>query len=336
MARTGTMSVLIVRALAAGLAAADVPVHRHLTEAGIRPELLADPDARVATDAAFALFARAGELTHDPDFGLHAGAHLPLGAMEVLDYATSKSRTIGEGLERMARYYALLVEHIETKVESVGDLARVIHRAEPPLVSPRHAVEMLFGAIVARGRLLTNRDWPLRLVRFVHAEPCDTAELRSFFRAPIDFGQPIDELVFDRAFLEQPLISADPGLTEVLERYAQSLVAKLSSGDPFLSDVRGAVVETLHGGAPSLEQTARRLAVSPRTLQRRLTEIGVSHSEIVDAVRRELALRYLAEPQIALAEIAYLIGFSEGSAFHRAFRRWTGKTPKQCRDALKR
>jgi AraC-like DNA-binding protein len=254
--------------------------------------------------------------------------------MEVLDHATRASRTIGEGLERMARYYRLLVERIETKLETVGDVARITHRAEPPLVSPRHAVEMLFAAIIARGRALTQRDWPLRLVRFVHPRPAEMAELERFFGAPIDFDQPADEIIFDRRFLDQPLLTADPTLTVVLDRYADTLLARLSGPDPFLSDVRRAVAETLRGGAPSLCQTARRLATSARTLQRRLAKTGASYELLVEEVRRELAERYLAERHLGLSEVAYLLGFSEGSAFHRAFRRWTGKTPKQHRDAL--
>jgi AraC-like DNA-binding protein len=330
------MSVAIVRLLAGRLTAAGVQPEAALAKLGIDCELLAQPDARIPTAAVFELFERVGELTGDPNFGLHAGASIPEGAMEVLDHATRASRTIGEGLERMARYYALLVERIETKIETVGDLARVIHRAEPPLVSPRHAVEMLFAAVVARGRAITRRDWPLRLVRFAHPRPADAGELERFFRAPIDFAQPIDEMVFDREFLDEPLVTANPSLTVVLDRYADTLLAELTPFDPFLAHARRSVAETLRGGAPSLEQTAKRLAMGARTLQRRLAAIGTSYGAIVDEVRRELATRYLAEGHIGLAEIAYLLGFSEGSAFHRAFRRWSGMTPKQYRDALGR
>jgi hypothetical protein len=255
--QTGTMSTVVLRVLGSGLSAAGVKVEDHFAKLGICLETLADPDERVSTMAAFALFERIGELTGDPHFGLHAGAGISPGAMEVLDYATRASRTIGEGLERMARYYVLLVENIETKLETAGDLARITHRGVPPLRSPRHAVEFLFAAIVARGRALTGRNWPLRRVRFIHGPPESTAELQHFFAAPLDFGQPFDEIVFDLAFLDQPLATADPSLAAVLDRYVETLLAKLPSADPWLVRVRRAVAETLPGGEPNLESSAR-------------------------------------------------------------------------------
>lgn len=328
--------MVVVRAIVASLVASGVEMGPILAELGAEREDLLDPDARVPTPIAFALFDRAGELSGDPDFGLHAGANNPPGAIEVLDHATRVSRTTGEALERMARYYALLVERIETKLETVGDLARVTHRAEPPLVSPRHAVEMLFAIIVGRIRLFTARDLPLRLVRFQHPRPADTRELERFFRAPIDFEQPIDELVFDRALLETPFVTADPMLAPVLDRFVETLIAKLPTADPFLQTVRQAVADTLRGDAPSLDRTARRVGTSPRTLQRRLAEMKTTYAAVVDDVRRELATRYLAEARIGVGEIAYLLGFSHGSTFHRAFRRWTQQSPKQYREGLAR
>lgn len=328
------MSTAVVRALATALAAAGARVDGVLAELGIDVATLSDPDARVPTERAFALFERAEELSGDPDFGLHTGARMPLGAVEVLDHATRTSRTIADAIQRMTRYYALLVERIEVRLDAIGDLARVTHCTEPPLVSPRHAVEMLFAVIVARGRELTGCEWPLRFVRFVHARPADTRELERFFRAPIEFGQPVDELLFERSFLDAPLSTADPALSKVLDRYADVLLARLPAADPFLTDVRGAVAETLRGGEPSLVATAHRLGTSGRTLQRRLAEADTTYAAVVDDVRRELATRYLAQPRTGIGEIAYLLGFSRASAFRRAFKRWTGKTPKEMREAL--
>jgi AraC-like DNA-binding protein len=113
----------------------------------------------------------------------------------------------------------------------------------------------------------------------------------------------------------------------VLERYADALLEKLPRGDPFVDNVRRAVADALRGRDPSLQATAARLGVGAGTLQRRLAALETTHQDVVEEVRNELAARYLVHEGLGVSEAAYLLGFSEPSAFHRAFKRWTGKTP---------
>jgi len=332
----GTMSAGVFRSLVLAVAAAGVDVESLiLAPLGIARETLDDPEARIPTEIVSAMSVKATELTGDPDFGLHSGERAPLGALGVLDHATRSSRTIGEALERMVRYFAILSDRTEVGLVVEGDVARVTRRPAPPLRGLRYGVDALFAAIVVRARVLTGRDFPLRFVRFTYSRPESTAELDRFFRAPMAFGQPIDELVFDASWLDQPFLTADPSLTIVLDRYADALLAKLAApADAFLLKVRRAIAEGLRGSDPSLGVTARRVGVSSRTLQRNLQAAGTSHKDLVEEVRRELALHYLDDAQIAISEVAYLLGFSEGSAFHRAFRRWTGQTPGEYRSAV--
>jgi AraC-like DNA-binding protein len=325
----GTISVAVARAVASAPTAP-----RDFAQVGITGSVLADPDGRVPVGTMQALLERASELTGDPHFGLHVGERLPAGAMETLDYATRSSRTIGEGLSRLARYYPLLIENVEVKIETAGNLARLINNAHPAIRGNRQSAELMFAIVVARGRTLTGADWPIRRVRFVNPKPEETTELSRFFRAPLDFEQPYDELDFDRAFLEQPLMTADAGLATVLDRYLELLIARLSGRDSWLEQVHRAVAAELQSGSISLEATAKSLKIASRSLQRHLSLLGTSYASVVDDTRRDLALRYLADSRIGLGEIAYLLGFSEGSAFHRAFRRWTRKTPKQYRMEL--
>jgi AraC-like DNA-binding protein len=327
------MSAAVVRVVVSALTSAQMPP-QEFTPFGITGQVLADPDGRVPIVAVHAFLEWASELSRDPHFGLHAGERLPAGAMEVLDYATRSSRTIGEGLTRLARYYALLVENVAIKVETAGNLARLIHDAPPGVRGNRHAAELFFAIVVARGRSLTGAEWPIRRMRFVHPRPTDTSELIRFFRAPLDFEQPLDELDFDRTFLERPLVTADAGLATVLDRYIEVLITKLSRHDSWLEQVHRAVAAELPSGGISLDATAKRLKIGSRSLQRHLSLLGTSYASIVDDIRRELALRYLADSRLGLGEVAYLLGFSEGSAFYRAFRRWTHKTPKQYRAEL--
>jgi AraC-like DNA-binding protein len=187
--------------------------------------------------------------------------------------------------------------------------------------------------IVARGRQISGRAWPLRAVGFAHPPPADDREHRRFFGCEVRFAEPEDSLAFDREFLDAPLPAADPALSSVLERYGDGLVARLPAGDPFLDDARRAVAALLRGGDTSLEALAARLGQSRRTLQRRLQALGTSQQDLVDSVRRELALLWLADPRTSITEVAYLLGFSEPTAFHRAFKRWTGTTPAEHRRA---
>jgi len=334
--RSGTMAAVVVRAVAAALASRIGNVLPVLERFGIDPLLLGDPDARIPTSAAFALYEHLGEISGDPDFGLHVGAELPRGALEVFEHATTISRTLAEALEKFARYYPLLIEHVDVKLETIGDLARFTHRPIHPLVSPRHSVEMLFGGLMARSQDALGRPWPLRLVRFHHERPASTAEHERIFRAPIEFRQPVSEIVFDRALLGEPLLTGDATLSPVLDRFVEKLLAELPAATPFLASVRHAVEATLRGGDPNVETTARRLAMSVRSLQRRLAEEQTTYNKVVDQVRRELATEYLSQQRLGVAEIAYLLGFAQPGAFHRAFRRWTGQSPKDYRAALRR
>ncbi|HYY42110.1 MAG TPA: helix-turn-helix domain-containing protein, partial [Pyrinomonadaceae bacterium] len=172
-----------------------------------------------------------------------------------------------------------------------------------------------------------------RSVSFQHPQPADTTEHRRIFRAPVHFDQPRNELVLDRALLALPLARADAGLCALLDRHAQELLARLPQRDDTTAQVRRLLSDALSGGDPNIAAVARQLGLSARTLQRKLRAEGTSYQDLLDLMRRDLARRYLQERDMAVCEVAYLLGFSGPSAFHRAFRRWTGVTPKEFRQA---
>jgi AraC-like DNA-binding protein len=171
---------------------------------------------------------------------------------------------------------------------------------------------------------------PLR-VEFSHAVPSNLSEHRRIFRAPLLFDRPRAALVLPLRVLELPLHGANPGLCTVLERQVSELLADLPGTETVVDRVKRLIVGELSGGEPSAEVVARKMRATPRTLHRWLTAEGTSYREILDGLRRNLALRYLTEDRLAIGEAAYLLGFSEASAFHRSFKRWTGKTPAQYR-----
>jgi AraC-like DNA-binding protein len=171
----------------------------------------------------------------------------------------------------------------------------------------------------------------VREVRFQHAAPKDTSEHERIFRAPVQFERGDSELVFESALLRLPLVEADPTLCAMLDRHAEELLTKLPRRGGLIDDVRALLRQSLNGGDPGLEAISQQLGLSPRTLQRKLKDERTSHQDLLDEMRRDLSVRYLQEPEMAICEVAYLLGFSEPSAFHRAFRRWMGTTPRAYR-----
>ena len=186
------------------------------------------------------------------------------------------------------------------------------------------------GALVL-ARRVTNTPLVPRAVWFKHRAPARTAtHLRLFGVAPA-FEQPETALVFDARALSLPIRGAEPGLATYLDAYARDVLARLPADDDLASAVERAVTTSLARGVPDVESIATQLGMSARTLQRRLTEAQTSYQAIVDRARKQLALRYLEDDRLPLAEIGFLVGFADPSNFHRAFRRWTGETPSAYR-----
>jgi AraC-like DNA-binding protein len=164
-------------------------------------------------------------------------------------------------------------------------------------------------------------------VQFAHQPPRQTSEHLRVFGAPVSFAAPTNALVFDPEFVERQVPSADERLYPIMRRYLEQVLQEMPRETDELASVRRAVGEIMREGDPKLADVARKIALSPRTLQRRLKEQSLDFKGLVDDTRRRFSLNYLKDPQHTLTEIAYLLGYSEVSAFNRAFKRWTGTTP---------
>jgi AraC-like DNA-binding protein len=145
----------------------------------------------------------------------------------------------------------------------------------------------------------------------------------------VEFAAPVNELVLPAEALELPLRNADATLAAYLEGIAGELIAALPPEDALLERLRRAIVELLPEGPPTLERTSRRLGVGGRTLQRRLVERGLKYHDLVDEVRQASAERLLSRAELSVAQVAFLVGFSDPSGFRRAHRRWTRRAPRR-------
>jgi AraC-like DNA-binding protein len=176
-------------------------------------------------------------------------------------------------------------------------------------------------------RCIVEPDWMPVEVHFEHAAPRDVAELERVFGRTLHFQQATNGLVLRRELLDRIVRGADSRLYPILEQHIRNMLRQLPPADDFMLSVRHEVAKSLAVGNAHVDYLARQLGLGSRTLQRRLNEYGASYRSVLEDVRRELALRYLAESDISVTEVAFLLGYHDTSAFIRAFRRWTGVSP---------
>ena len=327
-----TVSVRSVRPVVERLRALGLDVGAALASAGAAPAVLDDPDGRIPHALALAVWREAVRRSGDHAFGIHAAEQIRSGAFDVLDYATRSSATLGEGLERLVRYHRILHDAAVVQLRVEANSARLTHALPADTVGlPRHPAEFIVAAWVVVARQATGLHFAPVEVSFHHSPPADLTEHRRLFGAPLRFNRPLNGIVLRRALLDTPLVKADPGLCAVLERHVRELIERVPRATAFSDRVRQLVANELSSGGSSAATVARQLHMSRRTLQRQLGADGTSFRVLSDALRSELAMRYLCEREIAIAEVAFLLGFSETSAFHRAFKRWSGTTPSAYR-----
>jgi AraC-like DNA-binding protein len=323
-----SISVKVFQVIVAGAAAAGVEPAALLAAAGIEPGALADPDGRLPRAIEARMWREAVRLTGDEGFGLHLSERLPVEGFGALGFAVRSSATVGEAYARAIRYTRLMVHGPAIEMQIDGAVARIRHDPPPgePLPS-RHAVEFLMTNLVFIARHGADPAFMPRAARFRHAAPARADEHRRLLGAGVRFGQDRDELIIERAVLARPQVYAEPALSVVLDEHLSARLAALPQDGGLLSSARAAILADLAHGEPALSAVAARLSMSPRSLQRRLQEAASSLSALIDELRAELAVRYLRESRESIAEVAFLLGFSEVSTFHRAFKRWTGVTP---------
>jgi AraC-like DNA-binding protein len=330
--REGTVLTVSSRALVAACERLGFDTEALLRTAGIPRQKLEDPDARLQNQQVGALWAKAYELSGDPVLSLHAAEACPLGAYKVIDYMGSNARTVGEAFRYVTRYFPLVNTAVRLTIDECGDPVTfdVAGESGPGGVTRAYA-EYCLAVFVLHMRAGSGVPFPLQRVTFSHRLPPDIREHGRIFGCPVRFEAERNRLFIERAVWETPTSGAQPGVLAVLSEHAELLLSRLPRGPDLIERTRRAIAGRLRGGEPSLESVARELGMSERSVQRHLRELGYSYNALADEVREATARLYLEQPDIALAEIAYLLGFADQSTFNRAFKRWTGSTPRQAR-----
>jgi AraC-like DNA-binding protein len=297
-----------------------------LDKQGVDRERLLDPDATVPMSVCVGLLAEGVRATGDDNLGLHIAKHAELGSFDVHFYAMLSSPTLGAAFERVCLYQRLIHESSQVRLAKSGDRAVLSHRLAGGLAAPRQTAELLLAAWVRTGRIAVRRKWSPAEVRFAHRSPRDTREHERFFDAPVRFGTGENALVLPSGLLDLPCRRTDPSLLSLLDRYAADRLGR-PRVTTFADRARAALSVELQAGNVTAHSVGARLKVSVRTLHRSLAAEGTSYRRLLDQVRLDIAERHLTDDRVSVAEVAFLAGFSELSAFHRAFKRWTGRTP---------
>lgn len=301
---------------------------------GLTEAALADPDSRIPFGQLMAIWDLLSERDGFDRLGVTLGmmpAHTEMG---VLGWMFAQCATLRDAATAMHRYGKLLSEIITPRFEADGKHAVWTQILEPRYVRLRQPQEWAITSHVATCRALTGVDWPVRFADVQHSPPVGEDRLSATLGVEVRYGAPAARLGLDLECFDAKVRTANPAMLGYLERLADVRLAQLPRESSNTTDrVRKQLATTLAREVPTQSGIARALAMSERTLQRRLAEESTTFAELLDETRRELAVLHLHEGTLAVYEIALLLGYNDPSAFHRAFRRWTGRTPRAFRDA---
>lgn len=297
------------------------------------PAVLEDPDARVPLAQHLALWTH---LSAQPR-GLEIGDRLGLAGLGVVGYAMQHGATVRAALQWLDRFRAVVhpevVPDVSTRPGPQGELLVLSRPVPPPFAQLREPVHAQAAAIVSVLRALAGSDVRARFVAYPLPRPADPARHERWFGAPVSWGGPLLEVAFDAAILDRPLQRSDPRLFGYLAARAAELLAQLPREADVASRVRHEIGTLLAQGEPRADAVAGRLAMSARTLNRRLAEAGTTFAALLTEVRRERAALLLEDRSLSCSEVGFLLGYAEPATFFRAFKRWTGETPESFRRA---
>ncbi|MFU5003740.1 AraC family transcriptional regulator [Pseudomonas paraeruginosa] len=311
----------------------------YLTQQGMKAEDVLGEPRPAANDRGLSLYSGhrwqrllscAAAALKDPCLGLHLGQRISPSHLGVLGYALSASSDLGTALVRWQQYERLISHVAQMEVHVSGDLVVIEWNGAP---EPLGALvdETAMTSIVQFARVITNQEPSLSEVSFFNKRPQDIQPYLTYFRCPVLFEQPVSRLCFQASELKIPLRQPDDALLRMMEQQAQDLLAALPVMDDLEHILRQAIARLARSGEISIERVAGDMHMTSRTLHRRLACMGLQFRTLRDDTLRRLAEDYLRDLRLSLGEVSWLLGYSEHSAFTRAFRRWTGQSPQQWR-----
>jgi AraC-like DNA-binding protein len=329
-----TSSSTWIKGVADMFASQGIDVPRLFTTVGLDIQLLDRPDARFGADKVSELWELAVAWSGNVTLGMDPGLTSRYVNFDIVGYAMLSSPTLRAGLENLSRYLALISDAATFELcpdgkscwlglGHIGNTRRV----------PRQRQEYGLLSLLTLCRWLTHRDVRALGAEFTFPDPEDFRPYRIALECPLRFGQPATRILLAAEDLDAPIPSRNPLMFALHERVIQERLASLGNAR-FSYRVTEEIIRRLHDGEPRREDIASSLALTDRTLQRRLHAERTSFQALLDEARQELARKYLTEDRISLGQVAYMLGFVDQSNFFRAFKRWFGLPPGQYRQRL--
>jgi AraC-like DNA-binding protein len=303
-----------------------------LKSAGLTRQQLSNSKIWIPVRAQIKFVNLVAEALGDEYLGFHLAQDLDLRKVGLFYYVMASSNTVGEALQRASRYTAIVNEGVALTCKSGTELTVTCNYVGVSRHLDRHQMEFWLASLVRAVQQLSGLRLTPTRVRIAHRRnPC-AAEFAEYFGSNIAFGARADEIAFEGRVAELPVISADPYLSRLLLEYCeQALSHRRRARGSFRANVENAIAPLLPHGKARADIVARELGLSPGTLARRLEAEGLTFSSLLQKLRGDLGRRYLAEDHWSISQIAWLLGYREIGSFSHAFKRMTGKTPREAR-----
>jgi len=316
------------RAISAG-----IDVTPLMVEAALTRKQVEDDSVRLAVKGQIKFVELVADALHDDLLGFHLGCDYDLREIGLLYYVWNSSKLLGDAFGRAERYMSIVNEGVCLRVRGNGnDLALTTTYVGVKRLSDRHQIEFWFTSLVRICRQLTNRPLLPSCVSFVHRRNGSAAPLEKFLGCDVEFGAGADEVIFPETVKQLPVVCADSYLNELLIKYCDEARSHRRAGHLTCRvAVENAIAPLLPHGKTGVGEIARQLGMSPRTLERRLSSEGLTFGGVLNELRCDLAKRYLREEDMPISKIAWLLGYQDAGGFTHAFKRWTGRTPREVR-----
>ncbi len=333
-AEPGTIAICFVAAALQSVRDRGLNADELLENVGLSPSLLQVPQARVSAKHYGALWRTIAMVLDDEFFGQDS-RRMKAGSFAMLCHSVLACRTLGQALDRSLRFYGLILDDLSGSLMRDTTEARIVLHERVPGANQRvFAHELLLMLLYGVSCWLVGRRIPILRTEFSYAQPAHSAEYRLMYCADLHFERPNTAIAFEAGYLELPVVQNQRSIKEFLRTAPESILLKYKNGSSLAAKVRRRLRQFAPGEAPDFESLAQELNLTPATMRRRLHEEGASYQSIKDQLRRDLAISYLSHSSRSVMDIALELGFSERSAFHRAFRKWTGAAPGEFRRTL--
>ena len=328
-----TVSVGLVKTFMMPASEKGVSKSQLLKAVDLRESDLENDEKRLPCIVLSKMLKAATDLSGDENFPLYSGQQAQAADFSVLGHLIYNSPTIRDAYKIGFRYGHALGEGLEFDYTEDQDYARIIIRIADPAVLDyrRYVMDNFTAKLVASVRLLLQKKANPVAVHLGHPAPASTAAHEDFFQCDLHFNAEYDQVIWDKAIVDEPILTANPALFQVFEKFVEDIVARIDQDEPLSRRVSRLILAQLKDNEATIDAVSAKMAMGVRTLQRKLRLEGSSFKELLANVRKEIAIYHLSRNILSITQISYALGFSEPSVFHRSFKKWVGITPADYR-----